>query len=591
MSPMQKLRATLAPVPWRRTSSGMGNSLFWLPPVLLSLVVIGADAYSFLVGHVIAELFTVMIAWTFFAMGWKTHALSGNRLLIAMGCGFFWVGSIDLVHIMAYKDMNLLPIGGGNGSTATWISARFLQVAAILLAPILARHNLKVWVQFALFGVIAAGLLFAIFTGRFPATFIEGQGLTPFKVGSEFVIVALSAVAIGVVIALPPQLLEAEDKPLLVYSLVLSILTELTFSFYTDLFGDINLVGHILKIWAFWLIFEAVVQINLVRPHLSLKKLSQVVEQSPSMVVVTDPVGTIEYVNPRFEIDTGYAPAEVLGRNVSLLQSDEMPSQIVDAMWKTITRGDTWQGYFRNVRKDGSLYWDKSTISAIRDERGRIAGYFGIKDDVTQKRQVEEFLLDSENATAKMLTGALDAMVGLLEARDPYTAGHSRNVGAIAHVLADEVGLPKVQMEGLRLAAMVHDIGKIRVPMDILNKPGRLTREEFEIIKQHPQTAYDAIKGIPFPWDVPAIVLAHHEKWDGTGYPNGLAGERIPLEAQILSVADVLDAVSSHRPYRPGLGPDKAFEIVEAGAGTAFSPTVVAAALRAKDRILPLIAH
>ncbi len=213
-----------------------------------------------------------------------------------------------------------------------------------------------------------------------------------------------------------------------------------------------------------------------------------------------------------------------------------------------------------------------------------------IKEDVTQKRQVEEFLLDSENAVTHTLIGALDAMVGLLEARDPYTAGHSRNVSAIALTIANEMKMPKAQIEGLRIAAMIHDVGKIQVPMDILNKPGRLTANEFELIKQHPQTAYDAIKEIPFPWDVPKIVLSHHEKWDGTGYPNGLKGEQIPLEAQILSVADVLDAVCAHRPYRAQLGADKAFQIIEEGRGSSFSPTVVAAALRARERIVKQLA-
>lgn len=136
---------------------------------------------------------------------------------------------------------------------------------------------------------------------------------------------------------------------------------------------------------------------------------------------------------------------------------------------------------------------------------------------------------------------------------------------------------------------MVHDIGKIKVPMDILNKPGKLEVNEFAIIKQHPQTAYDALKGIPFPWDVPTIVLAHHEKWDGTGYPNGWKGEQIPLEAQILSAADVLDAVSAHRPYRPKFGADRALQIVEQGRGTSFSPAVVGAVMAARDRISAIL--
>lgn len=591
MTVMQHFRENLSAMAWPATHRRLVRPLFWVPPVLLSAAVIGADAYNFLIGHITAELFTVAIAWVFFAMGWKTNLLGGNRLLIAMGCGFFWVGAVDLVHLMAYKDMNLLPIGGANGASSAWIAGRIVQVATFLIAPLLVRVGPKLWVQWLIFGVIATALTTPIFTGDFPVTYIDGVGQSPLKIAAEYVLMALLAVAMAMIVLLPEDMLPKTHRPVVLYSLFVTILSELLFTRYIDVFSFTNTSGHIMKVWAFWLLFDLSVQINLTDPFLTLKRLSQVIEQAPAMVIITDRNGIVEYVNPQFEIDTGYTAPEIIGKHVDILQSAEMPAQILDTMWKTIGRGEMWRGYFRNVRKDGSLYWDKSSISPIRDERGRILSYVAIKEDVTQKRQVEEFLLDSENATTKMLTGAIEAMVELLESRDPYTGGHSRKVGAIAQIIAHEMGLPSVQMEGLRLAAMIHDIGKIKVPMDILNKPGKLTPNEFELIKEHPRTAYETIKGIPFPWDVPAIVLAHHERWDGSGYPNGWAGEKIPLEAQILSVADVLDAISSHRPYREKLGTARAFEEIEKGRGTSFSPAVVAAALRARQRIEALQAE
>lgn len=562
---------------------------FWLPPVLLSLTVIGANLHGFLIAHILAELFTVMIGWAFFALGWKTYSLNGNRLLVLLGWGLFWVGAIDLVHIMAYKGMHLLPIDGGNASTQTWIAARLMQIVSLLLMPFLARRHCPVLVVFLCFGIAAVGILVAIFNQWLPPTFIEGTGLTPLKVGMEFLIIALSVLAIPLVVNLPEDLLRADDKPFLIYAIVLSMIMEIVLSFYTDLYAESNVVGHILKIWSFWLIFHALVQINLIQPHRTQQRLSEVIRQSTAMVVITDRMGLVEYVNPQFETDTGYTAAEVLGHNIKFLQSDEQPQQIVESMWKAISRGEVWRGHFRNRRKDGSLYWDQSVISPIRDEKGEISSYVALKEDVTQKRQVEEFLLNSNNAVARVLVGALQAMVGLLEARDPYTADHSRRVGAIAVLIAEAMGLPQSQIEGLRLAALIHDIGKIRVPMEILNKPGALSATEFELIKQHPQVAYNAIKDIPFPWDVPTIILAHHEKWDGSGYPNGWKGERIPLEAQILTVADCLEAISSHRPYRPSLGSAKAFEIIGNENGKSFSPAVVAAAMRVRAQITALI--
>lgn len=586
---MQHLGENLSLMDWGATHRRLSKPLFWVPPLLLSAAVIATDHYNFLIGHVTAELFTVAIAWIFFAMGWKTNLLGGNRLLIAMGCGFFWVGATDLIHLMAYKGMNLLPIGGANGASSAWIAGRIVQVATFLIAPFLARIGPKLWVQWLIFGAIATALVTSIFTGDFPLTYIEGVGQSPLKIAVEYILMGLLVVAMAMIVLLPEATLPKVHRPVILYSLFVTILSELLFTRYIDVFSFTNTSGHIMKIWAFWLLFDLTVQINLTGPFMALKRLSQVVEQAPAMVVITDRDGMVEYVNPQFKVDTGYTADEIVGKNVSILQSAEMSPQILESMWKTISRGETWHGYFRNVRKDGSLYWDKSSISPIRDERGYIVSYVAIKEDVTQKRQVEEFLLDSQNATTKMLTGAIEAMVELLETRDPYTAGHSRKVGAIAQIIAQEMGLPKVQIEGLGLAAMIHDIGKIKVPMDILNKPGKLTPSEFELIKEHPRTAYDAIKGIPFPWDVPIIVLAHHEKWDGSGYPNGWAGEKIPLDAQILSVADVLDAVSSHRPYREKLGANKAFEVIETGSGTSFSPSVVVAALRARPRIEALL--
>jgi PAS domain S-box-containing protein/putative nucleotidyltransferase with HDIG domain len=574
---------------WRGARARLLRPLFWVPPVTLSIVVAATAWFSFLPAHVIAEMFCVMVAWVFFGLGWKTHAIAGNRLLVLLGCSFFWVGVLDLLHLMAYKGMDLLPIDGGNASSQLWLCARSVQVLGLLATPALARRGLSIPLVFGAFGVLSVALVVSIFSGDFPATFVEGKGLTTFKIAAEYAVVAALIAGVFVVMRVPADALRSDDKAMMIGYIAASILSEIAFTLYVDVYGIANLIGHILKIWAFWLIFEAIVQANFDRLHWTLRRLSEVVEQNPSMVVITDRTGVVEYVNPQFQTDTGYTADEAVGRHVNFLKSDEMPQQILDAMWKAISRGETWHGYFRNRRKDGSLYWDKSTITPIRDYRGHIQSYVAIKEDVTQKRQVEEFLLDSENAVTHMLIGAMEAMVGLLEARDPYTAGHSRNVGAIALIIAEEMQLPKVQVEGLRIAAMIHDIGKIRVPMDILNKPGKLTPSEFEIIKQHPQTAYDAIKGIPFPWDVPQIVLSHHEKWDGTGYPNGLKGEAIPLEAQILSVADVLDAVSAHRPYRPRLGADMAFQIIEEGRGVSFSPAVVAVALRAREKITKIL--
>jgi putative nucleotidyltransferase with HDIG domain len=174
----------------------------------------------------------------------------------------------------------------------------------------------------------------------------------------------------------------------------------------------------------------------------------------------------------------------------------------------------------------------------------------------------------------KTMLQTIEAVSMTLEKRDPYTAGHQQRVVQLAVAIAREMGIPEGRIEGLRLGTLVHDIGKIYVPAEILNRPGRLTESEFGIIKSHPQVGYDILKGVEFDWPIAEMVLQHHERCDGSGYPQGLRGDEIMLEARILGVADVVEAITSHRPYRPGLGIEFALAEIEKGRGTLYDPSV-----------------
>jgi len=199
------------------------------------------------------------------------------------------------------------------------------------------------------------------------------------------------------------------------------------------------------------------------------------------------------------------------------------------------------------------------------------------------EEEVEErtrSLRESERRLKRNLLETVSAVAAIVELRDPYTAGHQRRVAHIAEAIARELGLPESRIEGLNLAAVVHDVGKINVPTEILSKPGHLNEPEFSLIKQHPESGYEILKGIDFPWPIALIVRQHHERLDGSGYLHGLKGDEILLEARILSVADVIEAMASHRPYRPGLGIETALEEIEKKRGTLFDAEVVDAALR-----------
>jgi PAS domain S-box-containing protein/putative nucleotidyltransferase with HDIG domain len=178
------------------------------------------------------------------------------------------------------------------------------------------------------------------------------------------------------------------------------------------------------------------------------------------------------------------------------------------------------------------------------------------------------------------LQATVEAIASALESRDPYTAGHQKRVADLAVAIAREMGLPESELVGIRFGALIHDLGKIQVPSEILSKPGKLSKLEFELIKTHPQAGYDIIKGIEFPWPVAAMVHQHHERIDGSGYPQGLKGEAIALEARILAVADVVEAMASHRPYRPGLGIDRALSEIQSKRGQWFCEKTVDACTR-----------
>jgi len=179
----------------------------------------------------------------------------------------------------------------------------------------------------------------------------------------------------------------------------------------------------------------------------------------------------------------------------------------------------------------------------------------------------------------KAMEGIIRAMSLTVESRDPYTSGHQHRVSGLAGAIAVRMGLPGDQVQGTRLAAMIHDLGKISVPAEILSKPSRLSNIEFSLIKVHPEVGYNILSAVEFPWPIATIVKQHHERIDGSGYPLGLSKNEILVEARIISVADVVEAMVSHRPYRPALGIEKAIEEISNGSGRLYDPEVTKACL------------
>jgi len=224
-----------------------------------------------------------------------------------------------------------------------------------------------------------------------------------------------------------------------------------------------------------------------------------------------------------------------------------------------------------------------------QDKQGVIQGAFGIYHEVTDERESARILSEHKEALKNSFFGIAEALSKVIEDRDPYTSGHSAGVAGLAEAIARTMGLPEDHVTGIYITGVLHDIGKMAVPVEILVKPGRLSDMEMSLIHIHPQAGYEILRGIEFPWPVAQAALQHHERMDGSGYPQKLRGDEISLEARILAVADVVDAMMHHRPYRPAFSLRDAVEEIKKGRGRIYHPQVVDACLEVLEGKEPFV--
>ena len=319
------------------------------------------------------------------------------------------------------------------------------------------------------------------------------------------------------------------------------------------------------------------------RARASLEEAEQrfraLVEQSlAGAYIVQD--GHFVYVNPRFAAIVGHDDYhELLGRAVESVVVPADRDGLRDNV-RRLLEGETQHLVvtYTALRKDGQEI-GVGTNSSVATYRGRPA-VIGLLQDMSDRQVAETQVRRYAEKLESMLVGTVGMVTAISDLRDPYTAGHERRVATLAAAIGRELGLEASRVEGLRIAGLLHDVGNILIPAEILSKPGRLSETEFGIIREHARAGHDVLQDIEFPWPVARVALQHHERLDGSGYPQGLKGDEIVLEARIVAVADVVEAMSSHRPFRPALGLDAALAEIEAGAGVRYDAEVVAACLR-----------
>jgi PAS domain S-box-containing protein len=312
----------------------------------------------------------------------------------------------------------------------------------------------------------------------------------------------------------------------------------------------------------------------------SEKYFKEITENSSDIIIITDRNGNIKYCSRSTERFTGYKPDELIGRvALTLIHPDDKKRAVGDFSKAILAKDSAIPNAFRIVHKDGSERYFEGLGKNLLNNPA-VAGFIMNVRDVTERKQTDEELKQTLDSLRKSVGATIQVMVASVEMRDPYTAGHQIRTADLARAIATEMGLSKDKIDGIRMAGSIHDIGKISVPAEILSKPTKLTDIEFSLIKEHSRSGYEMLKDVESPWPLAQIVYQHHERMDGSGYPRNLKGDEIIMEARIMAVADVVEAMASHRPYRPALGIEVALEEIEKNKGTLYDDTVADACLR-----------
>lgn len=288
--------------------------------------------------------------------------------------------------------------------------------------------------------------------------------------------------------------------------------------------------------------------------------------------------GRYVYANPRLEQILGYGPGHLVGVSAAdFVLPEDLP--VMKAARDGLQVGEHSASFEVRCRRPDGTIVELGVQGVVVDFEGELST-IGMAQDIGEHKRAQAEIKSYIHRLETTTEATLRAVALMVEQRDPYTAGHQQRVGDLATAIGAEMGLPEATVKGLRLTGYVHDIGKISLPAELLAKPGHLSRLEFELIKTHAQAGYDILKDVDFPWPVADVILQHHERPDGSGYPRQLKGDQIILEARVMAVADVVEAMASHRPYRPGLGLECALAEIDAGRATLYDTGVADACLR-----------
>ena len=322
------------------------------------------------------------------------------------------------------------------------------------------------------------------------------------------------------------------------------------------------------------------------RTRASEERFRALSENAPDIIYTLNDHGAFTYVNPAWERILGHPKEEVIGQYFVKFVKEERSRKFTQAFKRIRDKKQLAVDLYGAIlHKDGSERLFNMSGAPNIDADGKVVGAVGTFKDVTDLTRSEAELQISFNKLQMAMSSTINAISLIVESRDPYTAGHQRRVASLAIAIAEEMKLSEDRIDKIRMGGLIHDIGKIYIPAEILTKPGRLSKIEFDMMKSHPEVGYKILQQVDFIPPIAQMVYQHHERMDGSGYPLGISGDDILLESRIIAVADSVEAMASHRPYRPALGIEKALEMILNKKGKSYDSQIVDACVTLfKDR-------
>ena len=310
------------------------------------------------------------------------------------------------------------------------------------------------------------------------------------------------------------------------------------------------------------------------------ERFRSMIQSLSDIIFILDGNGQLTYESPSATRILGYQPGYFIGKSpFTHIHPDDLDQVMkdLDEVFRSVNPGIPTE--FRYQKADDTWIYLEA-LGSNQFENPGIQGIVLTVRDITERKKAEEKLQQTLESLRKAVGTTIQVLVSAVESRDSYTAGHQSRSANLACAIATEMGLAQEKIEGIRMAGIIHDIGKLSIPAEILSKPTKLTDIEFSLIKEHSRSGYEMLKDVESPWPLAEIVYQHHERMNGSGYPRNLKGDEIIMESQILAVADVVEAMASHRPYRPTLGIEAALEEIEKNKGILYAAVIADACLR-----------